>query len=110
MLDSEYFRSRLPKDVKALGGVAVVELRLLGGLVHRVHQILDAGDGYLLIESYERRSAEAALTDNWKEQLFDPSAGGEVSRVAIPYESILDVVVLAGRSVTSPRIGFGIGD
>jgi len=86
----------------------VVEVRLRSGQFHRVHSVLDIQEGYIILEAYEFRSNEVVWKENWQEQVLDGKAASEVSRAIVPYESILDVVVLPGRRAEKqPRIGFG---
>jgi len=69
---------------------------------------LDIQEGYVILEAYEFRSNEVVWKENWQEQVLDGKAASEVSRAIVPYESILDVVVLPGRRAEKqPRIGFG---
>ena len=107
MIDASYFRKQLSHDVAAAGDSAVVELRLLNGQFHRVHHVLSVEDGYITLAVYELRGTEIQWRENWQEQIFDGKAS-DVSRAVVPYESILDVVVLAGHPIGGhSRIGFG---
>jgi hypothetical protein len=107
MIDAEYFRKRLAKDVDATGEVGVVEVRLLSGQFHRVHSVLAVEDGYVILESYEHRGNEIIGKENWQEQTFGSDSSNQMSRAVVPYESILDVVVVLGRAGSQARIGFG---
>jgi hypothetical protein len=107
VIDASYFKDQLAKDLHAFGGRAVVEVRLLDGRLHRVHKVLTVGDGYVILEAYERRGNEAVWKDNWLEQVMNAESAGEVSRAIVSYESILDVIVVAGKAGSQPRIGFG---
>lgn len=107
MIDAAYFRKQLARDVSATGDPAVVEVRLLTGQFHRVHSILTVEDGYVTLEVYELRTNEIQWKENWQEQVIDGKTETEVSRAVVPYESILDVLVLPGRMGRQPRIGFG---
>ena len=108
MLDAAYFRNRLAKDVATVGDAAVVEVRLRNGQLHRVHKILSVEDGYVILDAYELRGNEAALwKEQWQEQVFDAKGSTNVSRAVVPYESIVDVLILRGQVGTQPRIGFG---
>lgn len=108
MIDASYFRDRFRQDVAAVGDVVVVEVRLVNGRLHRVHEFSSIENGYLILEVYDMRGNEVVWKENWQEQVLDGSSGGEVSRAIVPYESIVDVVVLPGQRASSqPRIGFG---
>lgn len=107
MIDATYFRDRLIRDVKAVGGVAVLEVRLLNGQFHRVRHVLSVEDGYVILEAYERRGSEVIGKENWQEQVLEGKASSVVSRAIVPFESILDVVILSGHVGAAPRIGFG---
>ena|SRR5690349_15306707 len=108
MIDASYFRKQLSRDVAAAGEPAVLEIRLLNGQFHRVHNVLAVEDGYVSLAVYEQRGKEIQWRENWQEQVFDGKTASDVSRAVVPYESILDVVVLAGRPVSGQsRIGFG---
>jgi hypothetical protein len=107
MIDSTYFKKQLPRDVSAFGDSAVVEVRLLSGHFHRVQNVLDIQDGYVILEAYDLRGKEIAWKENWQEQVLHGKVVNEVTRAIVPYESILDVVVLPGRIGSQPRIGFG---
>ena len=108
MIDSTYFKKQLPRDVAAFADSAVVEVRLRSGQFHRVHTVLDIQEGYVILEAYEFRSNEVVWKENWQEQVLVGKAASDVSRAIVPYESILDVVVLPGRRAEKqPRIGFG---
>lgn len=107
MIDSAYFKKQLPRDVAAFGDLAVVEVRLRDRLLHRVHKVLEIEEGYVILEAYEFRSNEMVGKENWQEQVFNGKSASEVSRAVVPYDSILDVVVVAGRIGEHPRIGFG---
>jgi len=107
MIDGTYFREQLSRDVASVGDTAVVEVRLLNGQFHRVHTVLGVEDGYIIVQAYEPRASDGQWKDNWQEQVFGGRAPAEVRRAVIAYESILDVLVLAGKLVGQPRIGFG---
>jgi hypothetical protein len=107
MIDAGYFRNRFAKDVATVGDVAVVEMRLLNGQFHRVHNISSMEDGYVVVEAYELRGNEVVWKEQWQEQVLAGKAPHALNRAIVPYESILDVVILPGRLGDRPRIGFG---
>src|SRR5947209_19692473 len=99
MIDATYFRQQLPRDVASAGATAVVEVRLLNGQFHRVQGILGIEEGYVTLQAYEARAADGQWKDNWQEQVFEGKAANELRRAIVAYESILDVLVLAGKLV-----------
>jgi hypothetical protein len=107
MIDSAYFKNRLAKDVATTGDAAVVEVRLRNGQLHRIHKILSVEDGYVVLEAYDLRGNEAIWKEQWQEQVFEAKGSSAVSRAVVPYESIVDVLILRGQIGNQPRIGFG---
>lgn len=108
MIDSAYFEHRLAKDVATIGDAAVVEVRLRNGQLHRVHRILSVENGYVVLEAYDLRGNEAIWKEQWQEQVFGGKGSSTVSRAVVPYESIIDVLILRGQTGNQPRIGFGM--
>ena len=108
MIDSAYFEHRLAKDVATVGDAAVVEVRLRNGQLHRVHRILSVENGYVVIEAYDLRGNEAIWKEQWQEQVYEGKGSSVVSRAVVPYESVVDVLILRGQVGNQPRIGFGI--
>jgi hypothetical protein len=107
MIDATYFREQLARDVKAMGDRAVVELRLLGGHVHRVRAVVEVSDGHVTVERFQARGDEETWEgDGWREQVLGAPAK-EVERVVVAFESILDVILSQGRASSGSRIGFG---
>ena len=107
MIDAKYFREQLARDVQAMGDRAVVELRLLGGHVHRVRSVVDVSDGHVTVERFSARGDEGAWEgDAWRDQVLGAPAK-DTERVIVPFESILDVILSPGRAVAGSRIGFG---
>lgn len=106
MLDANYFREQLPRDVQAAGQRAIVEIRLRGGPVHRVRAVVAVNDGYVTFERYQQRGEDALWEgEGWKGEVL----GGEAratDRVVLPYESVLDVIVMPGATVGGSPIGF----
>lgn len=107
MIDSAYFRHQMPRDIASAGETAVVEVRLLNGQFHRIQSVLGVEEGYVSLQAYEPRTADGQWKDNWQEQVFGGKAPNEVRRAVVAYESILDVLVLPGKTGGQPRIGFG---
>jgi len=107
MIDARYFREQLARDVQAMGDRAVVELRLLGGHVHRVRSVVDVSDGHVTVERFQTRTEEGSWEgDGWREQVMGAPAK-DTERVIVPFESILDVILSPGRAAAGSRIGFG---
>jgi hypothetical protein len=116
MLDSEYFRTTLQRDVDALGGSAVVELSLLSGRAHHLQSVVSVQGGYVTLEVYRPRSASDRTLDEprWKEDRKAAAGGAaagagasyETQRVVVSYESMAAVSITAVRPAGGPRIGF----
>ena len=122
MIDSEYFRTTLQRDVDALGGSAVVELSLLSGRAHHLQSVVSVQGGYVTLEVYRPRSASDRTLEEprWKEDRKAPAGGGggaaaaaggagasyETQRVVVSYESMAAVSITAVRPAGGPRIGF----
>jgi hypothetical protein len=106
MLDSAYFQTQLPQDIAAAGGDAVVELRLRSGQFHRVRSVERIAEGYVVLQTYQLRTDGALRKDEWLEQTFDGTSTHDVERAIVPFESILDIVVMASKAREKSKIGF----
>lgn len=106
MLDAGYFNTQLAQDLASAGGDAVVELRLLSGQFHRLRAVQSVADGYVVVQAYQLRSDQAGRKDDWSEQTFDGTSEHDLERAIVPYESILDVVVIPARRRGKSTIGF----
>jgi hypothetical protein len=106
MLDAEYFRTQLDQDIAAVGGEAIVELRLLSRQAHRLRAVTRVAEGYVVVEAFQSRAEDGMRRDDSAEQTFGRKATGEVERATVPFESIVDVVVTPSTRPSASRIGF----
>jgi hypothetical protein len=108
VIDANYFKRDLPRDVSAVGGEPVVELFLLNGHVLRVRAVLDVGDGWVTLEAYHARGDLAHHRPRYGAASSpDTDAASETFRAAIAYESIAAVMLDPTPSQVRSRPGFG---
>ena len=103
MLDANYFRSALARDVEATGGGPVVEILLRNGHVHRVHSILEIAEGWVTLEVY---SVKGDLTHE-RPRFGATESGHESVRAVVAYESISGIVLDPSPTQVKARPGFG---
>jgi hypothetical protein len=108
MLDAEYFRTQLDQDVAAVGGEAVVELRLLSRQSHRLRAVTRIADGYVVVEAFVSRAEDGLRRNDSADLAFGRQSSAEVERATVPFESIVDVVVTPSKRTSASRIGFPI--
>jgi hypothetical protein len=106
MLDAEYFRTQLDQDIAAVGGEAIVELRLLSRQSHRLRAVARIAEGYVVVEAFQSRAEDGMRRDDSAEQAFGRQSSVEVERATVPFESIVDVVVTPSTRPSASRIGF----
>lgn len=106
MLDSEYFRSGLQRDVDAIGGKAVVELHLNSGRSQRLRSVLAVEAGYVTVEAFRNKGGETA-PPQWNEPPRELGTPHETERTVVAYEAIASVHVTAAEREKSARVGFG---
>ena len=106
MIDGTYFRSRLAADVRAFDQGSIVEVHLLNGQFHRLRNVLEVQEGYMIIDVYRARTEESIARRDSPEEVFGVANTGDSDRAVIAYESISQVLVIPAR-VTGGRIGFG---
>jgi hypothetical protein len=107
MLDAEYFRTQMDQDIAAVGGEAIVELRLLSRQSHRLRAVARIAEGYVVVEAFQSRAEDGLRRDDSAEQAFGRQSV-EVERATVPFESIVDVVVTPSKRASTSRIGFPI--
>ena len=107
MFNSAYFRTGLPVQLEAAGAEPTVELHLANGQAHRVRALIEAADGYAVLEVYQRRAEISGAKANWHGTVATGDEAGEVHRAIVAYESMTQIVITATQAASSPRIGFG---
>ena len=106
MFNSAYFRTGLPAHLEAAGAEPSVEVHLINGQTHRVRSLVEAADGYAVLEVYQRRAEMTGNRANWHGALSS-NGTDEVQRAVVAYESIAQIVITSTKSADIPRIGFG---
>lgn len=106
MLDSEYFRTGLQRDIDAIGGKAVVELHLVSGRSQRLRAVLGVERGYVILDAYRNKGGETSAPE-WGEQPREGAGAFETERTVASYESIASVHVTSAEREATPRVGFG---
>ena len=66
MFDKSYFEDGLPAQIKAAGSDPTVEVQLVNGQGHRVRSVIDAADGYVVLEAYQRRAEITGTKGRWQ--------------------------------------------
>jgi len=103
LFDAKYFRSQLATHIEAAGPKPTVEVHLVSGQGHRARSVIEAGDGYVVLEVYQRRTEMTRSTTAWKAEATE----GDTHRAVVSYESIAQVVITPSEAVETSRIGFG---
>jgi hypothetical protein len=107
VFNSAYFRTGLPAHLEAAGAEPSVEIHLVNGQTHRVRSLVEAADGYAVLEVYQRRAEMTGSKANWHGALTSSNSTEEVQRAVVAYESIAQIVITSTKSAEIPRIGFG---
>ena len=105
MIDENYFRTTLQRDVEATGGHPVVEIQLVSGHAHRVRSVVEINAGCVTLETY---LAKGDLVHE-RPRYGDPHRDGadnDVFRTVIAYESIAAVVLDPTQTQARVRPGF----
>jgi len=105
VFDAAYFRSQLAAQVKAAGPKPTVEVHLISGQGHRVRSVIEAAEGYVVLEVHQR--TETARSNTAWEGGAPAGGGAETHRAVISYESIAQIVITPSETAETSRIGFG---
>jgi len=108
VLDKAYFTSVLAGQVKAAGNEPMVEVHLVSGQGHRVRSVIDASDGYVVLETYQRRAELTSRQGRW---IGTPEAAPgehELHHAVVSYHTISQVVITPTDMHEGPRIGFSL--
>jgi hypothetical protein len=103
MLDADYFRTVLPRDVEATGGAPVMEILLRNGHVHRVRSVVSVSDGWVTLEVYQMKGD----LSHERPRFGSGETTLERVRAVVPYESISGVVLDPSPAQVKARPGFG---
>jgi len=108
VFDKAYFNSVLASQIKAAGNEPMVEVHLVSGQGHRVRSVLDAQDGWVVLETYQRRAELTSRQGRWIGAKEASPADGELHHVAVSYHTISQVVITPTDLHEGPRIGFSL--
>ena len=103
MLDANYFRSGLARDVEAAGGAPIVEVLLRNGHVHRARSVIEVGEGWVTLEIYQVKGD----LSHERPRFGVAQTSHELVRAVLSYESICGVVLDPAPSEVKVRPGFG---
>lgn len=106
MFDKSYFQAGLPAHIKAAGAEPTVEVHLLNGQGHRVRSVIEATEGYVVLEAYQRRAEITGTKGRWQPGKAADGAAGEIHHAIVSYDSISQVVITPTEAAETPRIGF----
>jgi hypothetical protein len=70
MIDATYFRSRLTADVRVFEHGPIVEVHLLNGQFHRLRNVLEVQEGYLILEVYRLRTEDGIAKRDALDEVF----------------------------------------
>lgn len=108
VFDKAYFTSILAGQIKSAGNEPMVEVHLVSGQGHRVRSVVDATEGWVVLETYQRRAELTSRQGRWIGTKEASPANGELHHVAISYHTISQVVITPTDAHEGPRIGFSL--
>jgi hypothetical protein len=108
VFDKAYFSSTLASQIKAAGNEPMVEVHLVSGQGHRVRSVLDAQDGYVVLETYQRRAELTSRQGRWIGAKDASPTDSELHHVAVSYHTISQIVITPTDTHEGPRIGFSL--
>jgi hypothetical protein len=108
VFDKAYFHSVLANQVKAAGNEPTVEVHLVSGQGHRVRSIIDAADGYVVLETYQRRAELTSRQGRWVGAKQASPPDEELNHAVVSYHTISQVVITPTDTHEGPRIGFSL--
>ena len=88
MFDKPYFESTLAQHIESAGAEPTVEIHLVNGQGHRVRSILETAEGYLVLETYQRRAEITGTKGRWHGEKDTKTGASEVQHVIVSYDSI----------------------
>lgn len=106
MFDKSYFKNGLPGHVATAGEGPTVEVHLMNGQGHRVRSVVEANDGYVVLEAYQRRAEITGSKGRWHTGKDTDHNSDEIHQAIVSYDSIAQVVITPTEKAEGPRIGF----
>ena len=106
MIDATYFRTRLAADVRAFEHGPIVEVHLLNGQSHRLRNVLEVQEGYIILEAYRARGEGEIARRDHMDEVFGVPSDRDIERAIVAYENIVQVLVIPSRPGGAPAIGF----
>jgi hypothetical protein len=106
MFDADYFRTRLPDDVRAMERSVTVTISLLDGSSLYVSRVAAAEPGYVVLEAYPLSGRRAEVRTGWRDAQTKGEPAEEVDRVSVAYEAIAHVAASYQAPKDAPRVGF----
>jgi hypothetical protein len=106
VFDKSYFTTGLPAQVEAAGAEPTVEVHIVNGQGHRVRSVIEAADGYVVLEAYQRRAELTANKARWQSGQGGSVGPNEIHHAIISYHTISQIVITPNDATDSPRIGF----
>jgi len=108
LFDKSYFESTLAQHIRGAGADPTVEVHLVNGQGHRVRSILETADGYLVLETYQRRAEITGSKGRWQGEKEESAKSNELHHVIVSYDSISQIIITPTETAEGPRIGFGL--
>jgi len=108
VFDKAYFNATLATQIKAAGNEPMVEVHLVSGQGHRVRSVIDATEGWVVLETYQRRAELTSRQGRWIGTKEASPGDGELHHVAISYHTISQIVITPTDTHEGPRIGFSL--
>jgi hypothetical protein len=108
VFDKTYFNTVLEKQIDAAGHEPTVEVHLVSGQGHRVRSIVDAADGYVVLETYQRRAELTSRQGRWIGTIEKSPGEHELHHAVVSYHTISQIVITPTDVHEGPRIGFSL--
>jgi hypothetical protein len=85
-----------------------VEVHLVSGQGHRVRSVIDATDGYVVLEAYQRRAELTSRQGRWVGTRETAPGENELHQAVVSYHTISQIVITPTDAHEGPRIGFAL--
>jgi hypothetical protein len=106
VFDKSYFTTKLNGHIDAAGAEPSVEVHVVNGQGHRVRSVVEATDGYVVLEAYQRRAELTGQKGRWHGGKTASTDKNEVHHAVVAYDSISQIIITPSEVAESPRIGF----